>query len=114
PRADRDEFIRHKTTQRAAYAPFAPPIGIFDTLLHNERGELTEFTIGNLALQIDGQWATPPLSSGLLPGVMREALLAEGRLQERVLTLHDLPSAQGMALINSVRGWVEVVLSPRL
>ena len=112
PRAERDEFIRHKTTQRAAYAPFAPPAGIFDTLLHNERGDLTEFTIGNLALQIDGQWFTPPLSSGLLPGVMREALLAEGRLQERVLTLRDLPDAQGMALINSVRGWVEVVLSP--
>lgn len=113
PRADRDEFIRHKTTHRAVYAPFAPPPGIFDTLLYNERDELTEFTIGNLALRIDGQWFTPPLTCGLLPGVMREALLAESRLQERVLTLRDLPDAQGMALINSVRGWVEVVLSAR-
>lgn len=112
PRADRDEFIRHKTTQRAAYAPFAPPAGVFDTLLHNERGELTEFTIGNLALKLDGQWFTPPLSSGLLPGVMRESLLAEGRLLERPLTLGDLARADGLALVNSVRGWVDVALRP--
>ena len=111
PRADRDEFIRHKTTQRSAYAPFAPPPGIFDTLLHNERGELTEFTIGNVALKLDGQWFTPPLSSGLLPGVMRDSLLAEGQLHERVLMLADVRRAEGLALVNSVRGWVDVVLA---
>ena len=111
PRADRDEFIRHKTTQRQAYAPFAPPAGVFDTLLHNERGELTEFTIGNVALKLDGQWFTPPLHCGLLPGVMRESLLAEGRLRERVLLVGDVPRAEGLALLNSVRGWVDVVLA---
>ena len=111
PRADVDEFVRHKTTQRQAYAPFTPTAGVFDTLLHNARGELTEFTIGNVALKLDGQWFTPPLHCGLLPGVMREALLAEGRLQERVLPLADLPRAEGLALVNSVRGWVDVVLA---
>lgn len=110
-----DAYIRHKTTRRAAYAPFTPSPGCFDTLLYNAAGELTEFTIGNLALQLEGQWYTPPLSCGLLPGVMRAALLSEGRLQERRLTLSDLPHAQGMALLNSVRGWVTVtLLSPSL
>ncbi len=104
------DFIRHKTTRRQAYAPFAPQNGAFDTLLFNQAGELTEFTIGNLALKLDGHWYTPPLAAGLLPGVMRASLLAQGALQERALTLDDLGQAQGMALLNSVRGWLPVRL----
>lgn len=105
-----DDFIRHKTTRRAIYAAFKPPEGVFDTLLFNQAGELTEFTIGNLALKLDGQWYTPPLSAGLLPGVMRTSLLAEGKLAERSLTPSDLDQAQGLALLNSVRGWLPVSL----
>ncbi len=105
-----DDFIRHKTTRRAAYAAFAPKDGAFDTLLFNQSGELTEFTIGNLALKLDGQWYTPALAAGMLPGVMRASLLAEGVLTERQLTLADLDHAQGMALLNSVRGWLPVKL----
>ncbi len=108
-----DDFIRHKTTLRAAYDAHRPPAGRFDTLLFNHADQLTEFTIGNLALQLDGQWFTPPLDVGLLPGVMRATLLAEGVLQEKVLHRSDLPQATGMALINSVRGWLPVQLTPR-
>lgn len=110
PMPPADDFIRHKTTRRQAYAPFAPKDGAFDTLLFNEAGELTEFTIGNLALQLDGHWYTPPLAAGLLPGVMRANLLANGVLTERTLTLADLDRAQGLALLNSVRGWLPVRL----
>lgn len=111
PMPPTDDFIRHKTTRRQAYARFAPPAGCFDTLLWNASGELTEFTIGNLALKLDGAWWTPPLSCGLLPGVMRAELLAQGALQERTLTRSDLQRAQGLALINSVRGWIDVTLT---
>ena len=56
------EFVRFKTTQRAHYDAFAPADdAVFDTLLWNERGELTEFTRGNVALRIDGRWLTPAL-----------------------------------------------------
>ncbi|MDE2593737.1 MAG: chorismate-binding protein [Burkholderiales bacterium] len=103
-----DEFIWHKTTRRQAYQAFAPAPGRFDTLLYNRQGELTEFTIGNVAIELNGQWVTPPLSCGLLPGVMRESLLQSGQLTERVVTLNDLAQASGLALINSVRGWMAV------
>ncbi|MGE5450830.1 MAG: chorismate-binding protein [Acidobacteriota bacterium] len=103
-----DEFIWHKTTRREAYEAYAPAPGCFDTLLLNRQGELTEFTIGNVAIELDGQWVTPPSPCGLLPGVMRESLLQSGRLIERVVTLKELPQASGMALINSVRGWMDV------
>ncbi|MCH8180794.1 MAG: chorismate-binding protein [Proteobacteria bacterium] len=111
PMPEADDFVRHKTTHRPAYAAFPAPPGCFDTLLHNAAGELTEFTIGNVAVQLGGQWWTPPLSAGLLPGVMRASLIASGQLQERRLTLDDLPRAQGLALLNSVRGWMEVQLA---
>lgn len=111
PMPPADDFIRHKTTRRQAYAAFKAPTGCLDTLLFNATGELTEFTIGNLALKIDGQWWTPPLSSGLLPGVMRAELLSQQVLQERPLPLSELDRAEGIALINSVRGWIDVTLT---
>ena len=111
PMPSADEFITHKTTRREAYAPFAPPTGCFDTLLWNEAGQLTECTIGNVALQLQGQWVTPPLSCGLLPGVMRETLLQQGRLHERIIETNELRLATGIAMLNSVRGWLDVDLA---
>ena len=101
------EFVRYKTTRRAHYAAFSPTTpGIFDTVLWNEAGEITESTFGNLAVLLDGHWVTPPLSCGLLPGVGRAVLLGQGRLQEAVVRLQDLPRVQGWAFINSLRGWL--------
>ncbi len=112
PMAAVDDFIRHKTTRRAAYTRFALPAGCFDTLLYNQQGEITEFTIGNVAVNLAGQWFTPPESAGLLPGVMRQSLIEAGRLTERTISLSELPQVQAMALINSVRGWLDVANVP--
>jgi para-aminobenzoate synthetase/4-amino-4-deoxychorismate lyase len=81
---------------------------VFDTLLWNEHGELTEFTRANVALRIDGRWLTPALRSGLLPGVARARLLREGVIAEARLTRNDLERAEGLALFNSLRGWLDV------
>ena len=97
-------FLFHKTTRRDVYEerrmrhPHAD-----DVLLTNEAGELTESTIANLAVKLDGHWVTPPISSGCLPGVYRQALLDEGRLIERPILLPELERCEGIALINSVR-----------
>lgn len=110
--AAHSEFTRHKTTRRAHYAAFAPApgSGLFDTILHNEAGEITESTFGNIAALLDGRWVTPPLSCGLLPGVGRAVALREGRVQEGVLCLDDVPRVQAWAFINSLRGWLEAQL----
>ena len=101
------EFVRHKTTRRAHYAAFAPQEpGVFDTVLWNEEGEITEGTFGNIAMLLDGRWVTPPLACGLLPGVGRAVALREGRVQEAVVRLSDVPRVQGWAFINSLRGWL--------
>jgi para-aminobenzoate synthetase/4-amino-4-deoxychorismate lyase len=103
------EFVRFKTTHRAHYDAFAPADDAqFDTLLWNERGELTEFTRGNVALRIDGRWLTPALRSGLLPGIARARLLHEGVIAEATLMRGDLGRADGIAFFNSLRGWLSV------
>ncbi|MDP1607132.1 MAG: aminodeoxychorismate synthase component I [Rhodocyclaceae bacterium] len=106
-----EEFIRHKTTERAAYRRFDPPAGVFDTLLWNTHGEITEFTRGNVVLELAGHLVTPPLACGLLPGVLRAELLARGEIQERTVRLDELPQATGLWFINSVRGWVRTRLA---
>jgi para-aminobenzoate synthetase/4-amino-4-deoxychorismate lyase len=101
------EFVRFKTTHRAHYDAFAPADErVFDTLLWNERGELTEFTRGNLALRLSGRWLTPSARSGLLPGIARAHLLADGTIAEASLTRTDLARAEAIAFFNSLRGWI--------
>ena len=108
-----DRFLYHKTTNRILYerAASARP-DCFDVLLCNERGEITEFTRGNLVVQIGGDMVTPALSSGLLPGVFRRMLLMGSEISERVLHPDDLGRAQRMWFINSLREWIEVKLVP--
>ncbi len=101
------EFVRFKTTRRAHYDAFTPTQpGVFDTVLWNAEGEITECTRGNVAMLLDGRWVTPPLACGLLPGVGRALALSEGRLTETVVRVEDLPRVQGWVFVNSLRGWM--------
>jgi para-aminobenzoate synthetase/4-amino-4-deoxychorismate lyase len=105
----RERFLYHKTTRRGLYeSRRAERVGVFDVLLRNEEGELTEFTNGNLVLELDGRRLTPPRECGLLAGTLRGALLRAGEISERVLTLKDLGRAARFWFINGVRGRVEV------
>lgn len=101
------EFVRFKTTHRAHYDAYTPTQpGVFDTLLYNRHGELTECTRGNIAVKLDGRWVTPPLRCGLLDGVARARHVQSGTLTEAVVRVQDLPRAQGLAFVNSLRGWL--------
>lgn len=108
------EFSRFKTTRRAHYDAFAPAEpGVFDTLLWNRDGEITECTRGNIALQLDdGRWVTPPLRCGLLDGIGRARRIREGQLAEAVVRVDDLPRVQALAFVNSLRGWLDADLHP--
>jgi para-aminobenzoate synthetase/4-amino-4-deoxychorismate lyase len=107
------EFSRFKTTRRAHYEAFAPTApGVFDTLLWNHHGEITECTRGNIALLLDGRWVTPPLRCGLLDGIGRARRLGSGQLAEAVVRVDDLPRVQALAFVNSLRGWLDADLVP--
>ncbi|MHB8354357.1 MAG: aminotransferase class IV, partial [Burkholderiales bacterium] len=114
PVSSQDALLQHKTTQRDLYEYHihAAQPGHYDVLLWNERGEVTEFTRGNLVLEHDESFYTPPQACGLLPGTYRQCLLDEGQIMERVITLADLATAEALWFVNSVRGWVAVQLPP--
>ena len=109
-----DPALFHKTTRREPYdAARRERPDAFDVLLSNAEGELTEFTIGNVVLEIDGERVTPALDAGLLPGVMRAELLARGEVRERPVRVEELGRARRLWLVNAVRGWVPVRLLAR-
>jgi para-aminobenzoate synthetase/4-amino-4-deoxychorismate lyase len=107
----RDVFLFHKTSRRERYQEAARRHpGSDDVLLVNDRGEVTESTIANVAVMIDGRWWTPPLESGLLPGIGRQVALEEGRLAERTIAVEEVGSAEDLALVSDTRGWRRAVL----
>jgi para-aminobenzoate synthetase/4-amino-4-deoxychorismate lyase len=108
-------FLRHKTSLRADYDAgwqAAEKQGAFDSLFLNAQGELTEGGRSNIFLKLDGGWYTPPLSAGVLPGVMRSVLLNDPawQAQERCLTQDDLRHAQDIVVCNSLRGAIHVAV----
>ncbi|KPJ33386.1 anthranilate synthase [Burkholderia multivorans] len=115
PTRANDALLLHKTTRRADYDrawQAAEALGGFDMLFVNERGELTEGGRSNLFVKLDGQWVTPPLASGVLPGVMRAVLLDDPTFGavERIVTRDDLARAQALLLTNALRGALDAVL----
>ncbi|MCH7910073.1 MAG: aminodeoxychorismate synthase component I, partial [Candidatus Hydrogenedentes bacterium] len=106
-----DPFLYHKTTRRSLYESHrASRPELDDVILWNRNGELTESTLANLVVELDGRLLTPPVSCGLLPGVMRGLLLDEGEIEEGIVTKADLARAGSVRLVNSVRKWIDISL----
>jgi para-aminobenzoate synthetase/4-amino-4-deoxychorismate lyase len=115
PLASSDLFLRHKTTLRARYDAGwrdAEAQGAFDTLFFNERGELTEGGRCNVFVKLDGRWHTPPLSAGVLPGVMRSVLLEDPAwaARETAVPLALLRQAEEIVVCNALRGVLRAAL----
>jgi para-aminobenzoate synthetase/4-amino-4-deoxychorismate lyase len=107
-----DPMLFHKTTLRGRYDEAAlRHADADDVILVNTRGEVTESTRASLAVRIDGRWWTPPLDAGLLPGCERAALLDDGTLAERSITVEQLLDADAVSLLSSVRPWREAVVA---
>jgi para-aminobenzoate synthetase/4-amino-4-deoxychorismate lyase len=108
-----DPNLSWKTTWRPHFdraAARAKERGCFDALLRNERDELTEGARTNLFVRLDGKLITPPLSGGLLPGILRARLLASGEAVERTVTVADLTRAPEIFVGNSARGMLRARL----
>jgi para-aminobenzoate synthetase/4-amino-4-deoxychorismate lyase len=106
PVSPEDFRLRHKTSDRAFYdtargdhpeVVFARPDGL-----------LTEGSFTNLFVGRDGKLLTPPAKRGLLPGILRERLLADGEAVEHDLTAADL--RDGFFLGNALRGLIRARL----
>jgi para-aminobenzoate synthetase / 4-amino-4-deoxychorismate lyase len=106
-----DVLLFHKTSRRERYEEArARHPDADDVLLVNTRGEVTESTIANIVVLLDGRWVTPPLDAGVLPGTERAALLAEGTIEEAGLRPPDLAGADELRLVNATAAWRRAVL----
>ena len=104
-------FLYHKTTHREIYENARARVtDCDDVLLWNERGEVTETSIANFILERDGILITPPVNSGLLPGTMRDYLIAQGKIQEEIIPVEDLKKSDKIYLINSLQGERKAIL----
>lgn len=98
-------FTYFKTSHRPHLS-----LGEQEKIYHNKSGELLETSIGNLILKIAGNFYTPPIRLGILPGIYRQYLLETGQVEEKVLTLKDLAQAEVIYGCNAVRGLYELII----
>jgi len=77
--------------------------GFDDGILFNDRGNVTETAVSNLLLQIDGKWVTPPLSDGVLPGVVRALIIERNEVRVREISQADLVKVTAGFLISSLK-----------
>jgi len=104
-------LLQHKTTQRLAYDTAwqaAVQQGGFDALFTNEQGMVTEGGRSTLFIRPkeSQQWLTPPLTAGLLPGIMRQQLLADKqrKTHEVNLSVAEVLAAEEIMICNALRG----------
>jgi para-aminobenzoate synthetase/4-amino-4-deoxychorismate lyase len=106
-----DFRLRHKTSDRGFYdaaCEVAQDAGAGEALLLRDDGLVTEGSFTTLFVERDGKLLTPPARLGLLPGVLRRALLDEGRAEEAELTRRDLTG--GFLIGNALRGLMRAEL----
>jgi para-aminobenzoate synthetase/4-amino-4-deoxychorismate lyase len=110
-------LLRHKVSERVIYDAAwhkAVELGGFDALFINEHGHVTEGGRTNVLIRedVNGPWLTPPLSAGVLPGVMRSVILADPRMNAREanLTIDQVINANEIMLCNALRGMIPAYL----
>jgi para-aminobenzoate synthetase/4-amino-4-deoxychorismate lyase len=108
PVSPEDFRLRHKTSDRGFYDEARKAAGAFEVIFHDEAGFLTEGSFTHVFVERGGTLLTPPLSRGLLPGILREQLLAAGEAEEADLVAADLVG--GFHLGNALRGLIPAIL----
>jgi para-aminobenzoate synthetase/4-amino-4-deoxychorismate lyase len=104
-------LLRHKVSIRNLYDQawkLAEGLGGFDALFTNEQGYVTEGGRSSIFVKSGDSWLTPPVSAGLLPGVMRSILLNDPQwnAHEVNLTIDDIQNSKEIMLTNALRGLI--------
>ena len=102
-------FLEHKSSVREQYDAAwqkAERSGAFDAIFVNQAGNVTEGGRSSVFVKLDGHWFTPPISDGVLPGIMRQNLLKDltWQAQERSISVAEFLRAEDIVLTNSLRG----------
>ena len=104
-----DFRLRYKTTDRSFYDEARHAGGAFETIFTDPEGRLTEGSFTNIFVERGGKYVTPPLSRGLVPGILRGLLIEKGEAVEGDLTVDDL--SDGFFVGNMLRGLIPARLA---
>lgn len=77
--------------------------GFDDAIIFNSANNVTETGLSNIAFFIDGIWVTPPITAGILPGVMRAVAVERCDVQVRNVHITEVPSAMEIVLLGSLK-----------
>ena len=90
-------------------ARLAKLTGCDEAIFLNERGEVAEGSRTNIFVRRGGKLLTPPLSAGLLDGVLRRELIEQGQCAKATAVPDDLDGE--VFLGNSLRGLIPATLA---
>ena len=77
--------------------------GFHDSILFNSKNEITETAVANLVFRIEDSWVTPPISAGVLPGVVRAIAIENCGVRVRAIHVSEIPEIQSGFLLSSLR-----------
>lgn len=77
--------------------------GFDDCILFNGKNELTESAVANLLFLIHGDWVTPPISAGVLPGVIRAIAIEKCNVKVRPIHISEIPDIESGFSLASLR-----------
>lgn len=80
-----------------------------ELIFQNSRGEICEGTASNIFFVSGGRLFTPPVSCGLLPGIVRRFVLESFSVNEQVLRRKDVMKMEECFVSNSLMGIMPVV-----
>ena len=80
-----------------------------EVIFINEDDFICEGSFTSIFVKLGDQLYTPPLDEGILPGVLRQALIDTGEASEKRLTLNDLKQSENIYVGNSLRGLLPAI-----
>ena len=90
-------------TERFTILDEALAWGFDDAIIFNKANEVTETSIANIALRIAGEWVTPPISSGILPGTMRAHAVEDHGVKVRAIHISEIADVEAGLLLSSLK-----------
>lgn len=102
-KAEGEQFKRFPYDSRYEIVDEARAHGFDDAITFNSQNNVTETGLSNIALRLNGVWVTPPISAGILPGVMRAIAIERCGVEVRNIHITEVPEASGVVLLSSLK-----------
>jgi len=77
--------------------------GFDEALVTSVEGKVCEGAVTNVLLKIAGTWCTPPLSDGVLAGVMRALVIENCDVMVRSISISEIKDVESAFLLSSLR-----------